>query len=194
MRPEQHNTERQHFDEDARVICVYLDLECVAHPQRADVETTKVCRRGRELRLREYESPSAIVSPVVRPALVRFIDVLGGSATQPGDVLLYEHLAQLFDPVLLVAQAELFEEAWARRLPSYECPVRIENGRVLYLHKQEWRPAADDDPHFWWRRCVSDARGVEDLGADETWRQVRAIEVVGVDPFEFREVTCPISA
>jgi hypothetical protein len=123
------------FDEDALSIyraMAYLDA--TLSPTYHDVEPTPAYLRGQELR-------NALYGPII-PAhhndhLKRYTRASGefelafGREPKAGDMLCYEHVAQMHSSENYSRQFGRVIEAWQRQLPHLTCPLKFEDGRLF---------------------------------------------------------------
>lgn len=62
-----------------------------------------------------------------------------GREPKPGDILRYEHLAQMHSPEVHTIHFGKLIDAWQRQLPDLTCPLKFEDGRLFRRHTPEKR-------------------------------------------------------
>lgn len=123
------------FDEDALAIYGAMSyLDATMAPSYHDVEPTAVYARGQELRDALY---GPIIPAYLDEHLKRYTRASGefelafGREPIAGDILHFEHVAQMHSSENYSREFGRVIEAWQRRLPHLTCPLKFEDGRLF---------------------------------------------------------------
>src|SRR5205814_5271720 len=124
------------------------------------LEATDAYRRGAELHLRlfgstvnEYEGDDPLCQR--KDCTPRAFEFVFHRDPKAGDILRASELIECWRSGSL-AEFSAITAAWERSLPALSCPVRVENGRVLFRHPAynagaEWGESfASKTPYVWW--------------------------------------------
>jgi hypothetical protein len=123
------------FDEDALAIYSAISyLDATMSPTYHEVQPTAAYARGEELR-------NALYGPIV-PAhsdehLKRYTRASGefelafGREPTVGDILCFDHVAQMHSPENYSRHFGRLMQAWRRQLPQHICPLKFEEGRLF---------------------------------------------------------------
>jgi hypothetical protein len=150
------------YDMDCYILCSCTSqLHGHADPDYSWMQKTEVYRRGREV---SDEAYGPIIPSHLDPEHPRrtFASILfegvHGRVPNPGDILTYEEVADLFSEEKVRAKVERIQGAWARRLPEYPCPFKCENGKML-IHQDDgsWQPDWDEDAATHWSDVEDEA-------------------------------------
>ncbi len=161
--------------------CMTVYIHAGVDPDYKVVEPTEVYRRGKELHDRIY---GPIVPPHLDPEDKRrtmasiFFSDIKGRQPEPGDILRYEEIAEIYCGEGFKREIKEFEQAWARRMPDLPCPLKFENGRLYYRStdskpKGAWVEHHMADPRFWWDSIEDEVLGRQSNGRTEfepDWR------------------------
>jgi hypothetical protein len=130
------------FDEDALAIYSAISyLDATMSPTYHDVEPTAAYARGKELR-------NAVYGPII-PAhsdqhLKRYTRATGefqlafGREPAAGDILCFDHVAQMHSPENYSRHFGRLMQAWRRQLPQLICPLKFEEGRLFRRLAPNW--------------------------------------------------------
>ena len=97
----------------------------------------------------------------------------------------------------LLAEFSAITAAWERSLPALSCPVRVENGRVLFRHPAydagaEWGESfLSKTPYVWWSFIEEEVTGDPSHYPDGP--KITAVLCLGGDkwkPIESEEKAC----
>jgi hypothetical protein len=133
------------FDEDAQAIYVSMAyLDATTDFTYHDVEHSAPYARGKALRDSLY---GPIIPAHLDQRLKRYTRASGefelafGREPQPGDILRYEHVAQMRSQEIYAKHFGRIIAAWQRQLPHLVCPLKLEEWRLLRRLKPEKRGA-----------------------------------------------------
>ena len=160
----QRRTTLSPYDEDCLVLCLFSSqLSGHADPDSRCVTNTEFYKRGWEIRDGLYGPiiPSHLDPEYPRRTFASIdFEAIHGRVPQPGDILRYEDLADLYSEEMLKTQVGMIQGAWARRLPDTPCPFKYEDGKML-IHQDDGTWKAEEGAVGKWSRIEDEAFGRE---------------------------------
>ena len=146
------------FDEDALVIYSAMGyIDATLEPSYDVLQPTKVYIRGEELRNILYGP----ITPVHEDEHIkRYTRTSGefelalGREPKDGDILTYEHVAQVHSTENYSREFGRVIEAWQRRLPDLTCPLKYEEGKLfrrLRPYRRDELPTWEEDLRIQWQ-------------------------------------------
>jgi hypothetical protein len=188
-------------DNDA--LTLYNARNWLSTQELRPLEATAVYQRGEDLHLRlfgttgdEYEGDDPLCQRI--DCTLRAFEFVFHRDPKPGDILRSSELIECWRSGVL-ADFSAIIGAWQRSLPGLSCPLRVENGRVLFRrnpaftgHPSEWGESfVSKVPHFWWSFVEEEATSEANRYPEES--AIAAVVCLSADrwkPVQGEEKTC----
>ena len=188
---------------DSDALTLYTARNWLSTQELRPLEATAVYQRGKELHLRlfgttgdEYDGDDPLWQRKDRTQ--RAFEFVFHRDPKPGDILRSSELIECWRSGVL-ADFSAIIAAWERSLPGLPCPLRVEDGRVLFRHNlaftgqpPEWSESfASQAPHVWWSFIEEEVTGEACRYLNES--KIASVVRLGADrwkPVEGEEIKC----